>query len=62
MSFTTDQNTIELIFGLFPFDAIVVYSNANYGKKVYGVVSVYVLLSRLPLFCVFNVVVNDSIY
>ena len=61
MSSTTDQKTIELIFSLFPFDAIV-YPNPNYGKKMYGVVSVYVILSRLPPFCVFNVVVNDSIY
>ena len=32
MSSTTDQKAIELIFSLFPFDAIV-YPNPNYGKK-----------------------------
>ena len=32
MSSTTDQEAIELIFSLFPFDAIV-YPNPNYGKK-----------------------------
>ena len=61
-NFFTVQKIIELIFSLFPFDAIVVYPNANYRKKVHGVVLVYVLLSRLPTFCVFNVVVNHSIY
>ena len=35
--------------------------NANYRKKVHGVVLVYVLLSRLPPFRVFNVV-NRSVY
>ena len=60
-NFSTVQKIIELIFSLFPFDAIVVYPNANYRKKVHGVVLV-VLLSRLPTFCVFNVVVNHSIF
>ena len=62
MSFATVQKTIELIFSLFPFCAIIVYPNANYRKKVHGVVLVYVLLSRLPSFCVFKVVVNRSVY
>ena len=62
MSFATVQKTIELIFSLFPFCAIIVYPNANYRKKVHGVVLVYVLLSRLPSFCVFNVVDNRSVY
>ena len=61
-NFSTVQKIIELIFSLFPFDAIVVYPKANYRKKVHGVVLVYVLLSRLPTFCVFNVVVNHSIF
>ena len=62
MSFATVLKTIELISSLFPFDAIVVYPNANQEKKVHGVVLVCVLLSRLPPFCVFNVVVNRSFY
>ena len=61
-NFSTVQKIIGLIFSLFPFDAIVVYPNANYWKKVHGGVLVYVLLSRLPTFCVFNVVVNHSIF
>ena len=60
-NFSTVQKIIELIFSLFPFDAIVVYPNANYRKKVHGVVLV-VLLSRLLTFCVFNVVVNHFIF
>ena len=62
MSFATVQKTIELIFSLFPFCAIIVYPNANYRKKVHGVALVYVLLSHLPSFCVFKVVVNRSVY
>ena len=62
MSFATVQKTIQLIFSLFPFCAIIVYPNANYRKKVHGVVLVYVLLSPLPSFCVFKVVVNRSVY
>ena len=61
MSFATVQKTIEQIFSLFPFCAVIVYPNANYRKKVHGVVLEYVLLSRLPSFCVFNVVVNRSV-
>ena len=52
---------MELIFSLFPFDATVVYPNVNYRKKMHGVALVYVLLSRLPPFFVFNVVVNHSL-
>ena len=62
MSSATVQKNIELIFSLSTFDAIVVYPNRNYRKQVHGVVLVYVLLSRLPPFCVLNVVVNHSIY
>ena len=62
MSFATVQKTIEQIFSLFPFCAVIVYPNANYRKKVHGVVLEYVLSSRLPSFCVFNVVVNRSVY
>ena len=58
MSFATVQKTIELIFSLFLFCENVVYPNANYRKKLHGVVLVYVLLSRSLPFCVFNVIVN----
>ena len=35
MSFATVQKTIELIFSLFPFDAIVVYPNVKYRTETY---------------------------
>ena len=62
MNFATIQKIIELIFSLFPFDAVVLCPNVNYRKNVHGVVLVFVSLSRLPPFCVFNVVVNRSVY
>ena len=62
MSFATVQKTRELIFSLFPFCAIVVYPKCKLQKKsAWGHVLVYVLLSRLPPFRVFNVV-NRSVY
>ena len=63
MSFATVQKTIELMFSLFPFCAIVIYPNANYRKKsAWDGLGLRLVLSRLPPFCVFNVAVNRSVY
>ena len=52
MSFATVQKTVQLIFSLFPFDAIVVYPNAKYRKKsAWGGLD-YVYVKSLPPFCV----------
>ena len=52
MSFATVQKTIELIFSLFPFCAIIVHPNANYIKKsAWGGLSVRLVKSLTVILC-----------
>ena len=57
MSFATVQKTIELIFNVFPFDAILVYRQCNSWMQTTEkefMILVYVLWSLLPPLSVFN--------